>query len=82
MEREAGMEVFFIPCRKGFTPRRLRGGCEREAVAGGGVFPMIVGTSPPPKNSPCEFLPPPRRRRRVRYMKTFIIPKQNKSPPY
>ena len=44
MERGAGMEVFFIPCRKRFTP--------------------------------------PRRRRRVRYMETFIIPKQNKSPPY
>ena len=42
-----------------FTPRRLRGGASAIAVAGGGVFPMMFGTSPPPKNSPCEFLPPP-----------------------
>ena len=48
-----------------FTLRRLRGGCERKAVAGGGELAMMFGVSPPPKNSLARIFTPPRKRRRV-----------------
>ena len=57
---EAGMEYSFLFRDCFFTLRRLRGGCEREAVAGGGVFPMMFGNfATPQKFAGANFYPPP-----------------------
>ena len=50
------------------------GGCEREAVAGGGEWAMMVGVPPPPKNSLARIFTPPRKRRRVRQSAISLIP--------
>ena len=82
MERGAGMEVFFIPCRKGFTLRRLRGGVRARSGRGGWSIFYDCRHFATPQKFALRIFTPPRRRRRVRYMETFIILKQNKSPPY
>ena len=66
-------KIFFTP-RLFFTLRRLRGGCEREAVAGGGERAMMGGIPPPPKNSLARIFTPPRKRRRVRQSAISLIP--------
>ena len=51
MEREAGMEVFFIPCRKGFTLRRLREGRVRARAAN-----LTNSPFPRKRESPCHLI--------------------------
>ena len=64
----------FFDKKRILTLRRLRGGCEREAVAGGGEMTMMDGIPPPPKNSLARIFTPPRKRRRVRQSAISLIP--------
>ena len=60
MEERAGMGILFLTKKEFLPSAACGGGCEREAVAGGGEFPMIAGIPPPPKNSLARiFTPPP-----------------------
>ena len=55
-----GNGIFFLTLRLVFLPpAACGGGASAIAVAGGGEISNIFGVSPPPKNSLCEFLPPP-----------------------
>ena len=61
-EKMRGMKEFLPPAACG-------GGCEREAVAGGGEVSMIGRHSSTPQKFADANFYPPRKRRRVRYFK-------------
>ena len=60
------MGILFL-AKKEFLPSAACGGGGASAKRSrGGVFPTIVGISPPPKNSLARIFTPPRKRRRVK----------------
>ena len=52
--------MFFYSTLIFYPPPLAGGGCERKAVAGGGVFPIMFGNfATPQKFADANFYPPP-----------------------
>ena len=68
------MGILFLTKKEFLPSAACGGGCEREAVAGGGERAMMGGISPPPKNSLARIFTPPRKRRGVRQSAISLIP--------